>query len=133
MQCLKSWMVLCDPECDDEPQAMVAHNHSCSDVSWVYYADVPDDCSAIQFTPAAGWATSFSNQGFTSTGMTRQSPQSRHLIGGIAILGRFIRDRGICCCFRGICCIPSSRIAVTLAAHPSLVISRSRYAATCEI
>ncbi|MCA9213062.1 MAG: hypothetical protein KDB27_08355 [Planctomycetales bacterium] len=49
MQCLKSWLVLCDPEDEDEPEAMIAHNHSCSDISWVYYVDVPEDCPAIQF------------------------------------------------------------------------------------
>ena len=42
MQCLKSWFVICDAS-GDEPDAMMAHNHSCSDISWVYYVDVPDD------------------------------------------------------------------------------------------
>lgn len=48
MQCLKSWFVLCDPG-EGEDNAIVSHNHSCSDISWVYYVDVPEDCSAIQF------------------------------------------------------------------------------------
>jgi uncharacterized protein (TIGR02466 family) len=49
MQCLKSWFVICCPEADGEDNAIVAHNHSCSDISWVYYFDVPDDCSALKF------------------------------------------------------------------------------------
>ena len=48
MQCLKSWLVLCEPNSEDQ-NALVAHNHSCSDVSWVYYIDVPEDCPAIKF------------------------------------------------------------------------------------
>lgn len=53
LQCLKSWFVICDPidesAPDDASAALLAHNHSCSDVSWVYYVDVPDDCPAITF------------------------------------------------------------------------------------
>ena len=64
MQCLKSWFVLCDPEEEDEPQAMVAHNHSCSDVSWVYYVDVPEDCSAIQFHAGRRLANQLFESGF---------------------------------------------------------------------
>lgn len=48
MQCLKSWFVLCQPS-GDENDAMMAHNHSCSDISWVYYIDVPEDAGAITF------------------------------------------------------------------------------------
>ena len=48
MQCLKSWFVLCEPE-PDADESMVAHNHSCSDISWVYYLDVPDASSPIKF------------------------------------------------------------------------------------
>ena len=48
MQCLKSWFVLCEPEPDTD-ESMVAHNHSCSDISWVYYLDVPDASSPIKF------------------------------------------------------------------------------------
>lgn len=49
MQCLKSWFVLCEPETENEEKSMVTHNHSCSDVSWVYYVDVPEKCSPITF------------------------------------------------------------------------------------
>lgn len=61
LQCLKSWFVLCNPlnessnesgdqSIDDAAAAsLLPHNHSCSDVSWVYYVDVPDDCPAITF------------------------------------------------------------------------------------
>ena len=48
IQCLKTWFVLCDPA-GDESDALLPHNHSCSDISWVYYVDVPDDCSALKF------------------------------------------------------------------------------------
>lgn len=48
MQCLKSWFVFCPPGSDDET-AMVPHNHSCSDISWVYYVDVPEDGPVIRF------------------------------------------------------------------------------------
>ena len=48
MQCLKSWFVLCPPA-PDEPQTLVPHSHSCSDISWVYYVRVPDDGPAIRF------------------------------------------------------------------------------------
>lgn len=48
MRCLKSWFVFCEPG-GEENDAMIAHNHSCSDVSWVYYVDVPKDCPAIRF------------------------------------------------------------------------------------
>ncbi len=50
MQCLKSWFVFCDPlseESDDD--AIVPHNHSCSDISWVYYVDIPSESGAVQF------------------------------------------------------------------------------------
>jgi uncharacterized protein (TIGR02466 family) len=53
MQCLKSWFVLCEPEPEASGTAMVAHNHSCSDVSWVYYPDVADDCPPITFHAAS--------------------------------------------------------------------------------
>ena len=49
MQCLKSWFVICEPDPEGNDAAMVAHNHSGSDISWVYYVDVPVDCPAIQF------------------------------------------------------------------------------------
>lgn len=53
LQCLKSWFVICDPVDesvpDEAPAALLTHNHSCSDVSWVYYVNVPDDCPAITF------------------------------------------------------------------------------------
>jgi uncharacterized protein (TIGR02466 family) len=51
MQCLKTWFVLCEPG-GDEADALLPHNHSCSDISWVYYVDVPDDCPAIRFHAA---------------------------------------------------------------------------------
>ena len=49
MRCLKSWFVLCDPEETEDEDAIVPHNHSCSDVSWVYYVDVPEDAGAVKF------------------------------------------------------------------------------------
>lgn len=53
MQCLKSWFVFCDPasdeEADSDEDAIVPHNHSCSDISWVYYLDVPSESGAVQF------------------------------------------------------------------------------------
>ena len=53
LQCLKSWFVICEPQnesADDAPAtSLLPHNHSCSDVSWVYYVDVPEDCPAITF------------------------------------------------------------------------------------
>lgn len=57
LQCLKSWFVICDPLDESTNQtagsspetSLLPHNHSCSDVSWVYYVDVPDDCPAITF------------------------------------------------------------------------------------
>lgn len=49
MQCLKTWFVLCEPGQEGDSSAMLPHNHSCSDVSWVYYVDVPDDISPIRF------------------------------------------------------------------------------------
>lgn len=45
MQCLKTWFVICSTS-QGEQEAMVTHNHSCSDISWVYYLDVPDDRSS---------------------------------------------------------------------------------------
>jgi len=48
MQCLKSWFVLCEPS-DGEDNAMMSHNHSCSDISWVYYVDVPADAGGVRF------------------------------------------------------------------------------------
>jgi len=48
MQCLKTWFVLCEPG-GDQADALLPHNHSCSDISWVYYLDVPDDCPMIKF------------------------------------------------------------------------------------
>lgn len=52
LQCLKSWFVICERLDESEPDtaaALLPHNHSCSDVSWVYYVDVPDDCPPITF------------------------------------------------------------------------------------
>lgn len=49
MQCLKSWFVICEPGSEDEDDAIIAHNHSGSQISWVYYVDVPDECPAIKF------------------------------------------------------------------------------------
>lgn len=53
LQCLKSWFVICDPivatDGDTTTTSLLPHNHSCSDVSWVYYVDVPDDCPPITF------------------------------------------------------------------------------------
>lgn len=48
MQCLKTWFVLCEPG-GDEDEALLPHNHSCSDISWVYYVDIPEDCPPIKF------------------------------------------------------------------------------------
>jgi len=48
MQCLKSWFVVCPPDSDGD-NAIVMHNHSCSDISWVYYVDVPEDGPVIRF------------------------------------------------------------------------------------
>ena len=48
MQCLKSWFVLCESS-DGENDAMMSHNHSCSDISWVYYINVPNDAGGIRF------------------------------------------------------------------------------------
>lgn len=48
LQLLKSWFVRCEADSDEE-HALMTHNHSCSDVSWVYYYDVPDDCPPIRF------------------------------------------------------------------------------------
>ena len=48
MQCLKTWFVICEPA-GEETDALLPHNHSCSDISWVYYVDVPDECSALKF------------------------------------------------------------------------------------
>lgn len=61
VHCLKTWFVICEPpdeSANDQPaDALVPHNHSGSDISWVYYVDVPDDCPAIRFhagrTPAS--------------------------------------------------------------------------------
>lgn len=49
MNCLKSWFVVCEPESDSEENSMVAHNHSCSDISWVYYPDVGESFAPITF------------------------------------------------------------------------------------
>ena len=48
MQCLKSWFVLCEPSAGED-DAMMSHNHSCSDISWVYYVDVPNNGGGIRF------------------------------------------------------------------------------------
>lgn len=56
MQCLKSWFVFCDTTDENNDDAIVPHNHSCSDISWVYYIDVPKDAGAVRFhgpTPPA--------------------------------------------------------------------------------
>ena len=57
MHCLKSWFTICEPDESGDETAMVAHNHSCSDISWVYYADVPDDCPPITFHAGRRLAT----------------------------------------------------------------------------
>lgn len=49
MQCLKSWFVLCDTTPEEDDDAIVPHNHSCSDISWVYYVDVPQDAGTVRF------------------------------------------------------------------------------------
>jgi len=53
VHCLKTWFVICDPadeSSDDQAaDALLPHNHSGSDISWVYYVDVPADCPAIRF------------------------------------------------------------------------------------
>ncbi len=49
MQCLKSWFVFCDTTGEEDDDAIVPHNHSCSDISWVYYVDVPDEAGTIRF------------------------------------------------------------------------------------
>lgn len=59
IQCLKSWFVLCDPDEDEEADAVETHNHSCSDISWVYYVDIPDDCPAINFHAGQRLNTAF--------------------------------------------------------------------------
>ena len=56
MQCLKSWFVFCPPM-DDADTAMVRHNHSCSDISWVYYVNVPKDGPVIRFHAGRRLAT----------------------------------------------------------------------------
>lgn len=48
LQCLKTWFVLCEPN-NESADALVPHNHSGSDISWVYYVDVPADCPVIRF------------------------------------------------------------------------------------
>lgn len=60
---LKTWFVFCD-EGGDEDDALVTHNHSCSDISWVYYVDVPKDCPAVRFhaggqAPSAPFESAF--------------------------------------------------------------------------
>lgn len=62
MHCLKSWFVVCEPEtnatADSKPTtSMVAHNHSCSDISWVYYPNVTDGFAPITFHAAGPRAT----------------------------------------------------------------------------
>jgi len=64
IQCLKSWYVVCQPESDGEDNAIVAHNHSCSDISWVYYIDVPADCSALKFHAGRKLATELFDSSF---------------------------------------------------------------------
>lgn len=48
VHCLKTWFVRCPPD-EQAGDALLPHNHSCSDISWVYYVDVPPDCPAIRF------------------------------------------------------------------------------------
>ena len=48
LQFLKSWFVRCVPGATEE-HALMTHNHSCSDISWVYYLNVPEDCPPIRF------------------------------------------------------------------------------------
>ena len=63
MNCLKTWFVCCDTA-DDEADAMLAHNHSCSDVSWVYYVDVAADCGPIRFHSGRQLGTSLFQSAF---------------------------------------------------------------------
>ena len=66
MQCLKSWFVFCDPPSDEESDddAIVPHNHSCSDISWVYYVDVPSESGAVQFHGGSPPATAMFESAF---------------------------------------------------------------------
>ena len=61
---LKSWFVICETEQENQPKAMVPHNHSCSDISWVYYVDVPAECPAIQFHVGTRLANELFESGF---------------------------------------------------------------------
>ncbi|MFK7822418.1 MAG: putative 2OG-Fe(II) oxygenase [Planctomycetaceae bacterium] len=64
MNCLKSWLVICEPESEENSTSMVAHNHSCSDISWVYYPQVPEDCAPITFHAGRRLATQLFDAGF---------------------------------------------------------------------
>lgn len=64
MQCLKSWFVFCDSDAEDDDDAIVPHNHSCSDISWVYYVDVPEDAGAVKFHGGSPPATAIFESAF---------------------------------------------------------------------